>query len=78
MACTCSTLKNDGKATCDHIRSKGKEDITLDKEYELICECGHTFIMTKVITKCPKCMMTYVLPPCGQSEDNIRKAGINY
>lgn len=78
MACTCATLKHDGKATVDHIRNKGKENITLDKSYEILCECGNKFTMTKTVDKCPNCKMTYALPPCGQSEDNIRVAGIDY
>ncbi|NLK96251.1 MAG: hypothetical protein GX275_13870 [Clostridiales bacterium] len=78
MTCTCSTLKNDGKATVDHIRKKGKENLSLSKGYLIDCECGNSFTMTKVVEKCPHCKMTYALPPCGESEDNIRKAGIDY
>lgn len=78
MACTCATLRHDGKATVDHIRNKGKENILLDQTYSIKCECGESFEMKKVVDKCPHCKMTYALPPCGQSEDNIRVAGIDY
>lgn len=78
MTCTCETLKHDGKKTVDHIRSKGKENTKLDTPFSILCECGHKFEMKTCVDKCPHCKMTYALPPCGQREDNIRVAGINY
>ena len=78
MGCTCETLKNDGKATVDHIRNKGKANDILDTPHTFKCECGEDFTMTKVVDNCPNCHMTYALPPCGQDDDNIRAAGINY
>lgn len=79
MTCKCSTLRDDGKATVDLIRSKGKENTILDEEKLVKCSCGTEFKMKKVITNCPNCNMTYALPPCGQDiPDNIREAGINY
>lgn len=78
MACTCASLRHDGKATVDHIRSKGKDKVVLDKSFTISCECGTEFQMKITVDKCPNCKMTYALPPCGQTEDNIRVAGIDY
>ena len=78
MSCTCATLRKDGKATVDHTRSKGKDKVVLDKKIKITCECGNTFEMETCVDKCPNCKMTYALPPCNQSEDNIRVAGIDY
>lgn len=78
MACTCESLRHDGKATVDHIRSKGKDKTELNKSFNIKCECGTEFEMKISVDNCPNCKMTYALPPCGQREDNIRVAGINY
>ncbi|MGL5379707.1 hypothetical protein [Clostridium sp.] len=79
MSCGCSTLGNDGKATVDLVRSKGKADLPLKTPYEIQCSCGKEFTMTKLIDNCPHCMMTYGVTPCSQGDkNNIKAAGIKY
>lgn len=78
MSCGCSDLK-DGKAIADHVRSKGKENLSPLVEHVIACECGESFTLETVIMNCPKCEMTYAVTPCSSDEiGNIKPAGINY
>lgn len=79
MSCGCSTLGNDGKGVVDLVRSKGKADLALRTPYEIDCSCGKSFIMEKLVDKCPHCEMTYGVTPCSQGDkNNIKPAGVNY
>lgn len=78
MSCGCGGYK-DGKAIVDHLKSKKKESHVPAIVHEIICECGETFLLEKVITNCPKCEMTYAVTPCSSSnKENIKTAGRNY
>ncbi len=80
MSCGCKTMnKKDGKAVVDLVRSKGFEDKNIAIPHEINCSCGESFIMKKLVDKCPKCHMTYGVTPCSSRDrDNIAAAGINY
>lgn len=78
MSCGCSLLE-DGKAIVDHVKSKGKEHLVPLVEHEIICECGESFLLKKVIMNCPKCEMTYGVQPCSSMDiNNVKPAGIRY
>lgn len=78
MSCNCTENKS-GKDIVDLIRSKGKENTVLKNPHKLNCSCGKAFEMTKCISKCPHCNMTYAVTPCSQEDiTKIQEAGINY
>jgi Zn finger protein HypA/HybF involved in hydrogenase expression len=79
MSCGCSANLQDGKDIVEHVKSKGKDHYAPAVAHEILCECGETFILEKVIMNCPKCGMTYAVTPCGSNDiNNIKMAGIKY
>lgn len=79
MGCGCSSLGNDGKKVADLVREKGFQDMHTKVEHTITCSCGETFIMNKLITKCPRCHITYAVTPCSSdNKDNIKSCGIDY
>ncbi len=78
MSCGCSSLK-DGKAIVDHVKRKGKENVTPKIAHQINCTCGETFTFKTVIMNCPKCEMTYAVTPCSSDDrSKIKPAGIKY
>lgn len=79
MSCGCSSLGNDGKAVADLVRGKGFENMPTKVIHTIVCSCGDTFVMDKLVCKCPKCNMTYAVTPCSSdNKENIKACGIDY
>lgn len=76
---SCDYDHNDGKAIVDFVKSKGKDHIPSAVVHEIHCECGETFLFTKVVMNCPACERTYAVTPCSSADiENIKCAGIKY
>ncbi|MBM7836180.1 hypothetical protein [Clostridium sardiniense] len=79
MSCGCSSLGNDGKGVADLVRGKGFENMPTKVNHTIVCSCGDTFVMDKLVCKCPKCNMTYTVTPCSSdNKENIKACGIDY
>lgn len=79
MSCGCSSLGNDGKGVADLVRGKGFENMPTKVNHTIVCSCGDTFVMDKLVCKCPKCNMTYAVTPCSSdNKGNIKACGIDY
>lgn len=75
----CTGSFGDGKEIINKLRMKGFNNMKMPIPINLKCECGETFTMTHLETKCPNCKMVYGVTPCSMSNpERIKAAGIDY
>ncbi len=73
--CGCGSQMN----AVDKVRRKGVANQPLAKAFEIVCSCGHTFMMTTHEDRCPSCGMVFGVTPCSaDSMENVVSVGIDY
>lgn len=76
----CTGSFGTGREVVDKIRMMGFNTREMPQPIEIKCiECGDTFEMTHLETKCPHCDMVYGVTPCSVNfPERIKAAGKNY
>jgi hypothetical protein len=75
QTCGCEPTLN----AVDKIRRKGVSSVAIPQPFEIICTCGHLFIMSTHEAKCDSCDMVYGITPCSvDSIDNVVAVGVDY
>ncbi|MDX9917382.1 MAG: hypothetical protein RBT15_05125 [Gudongella sp.] len=76
----CTGSFGTGREVVDKIRTMGFNNNPMAPGVMINCiECGNTFEMTHLETKCPHCNMTYGVTPCSAAyPDRIKAAGVGY